>query len=100
MSEKTRQHLDTFWELLDEILNALLFVLIGLEILVLTITRQHFIAGSLAIPALLAARWLSVIIPVSFLQVDEILKGNRGRISLFCRSALFLGKARHRARRS
>jgi CPA1 family monovalent cation:H+ antiporter len=68
MSEKTRQHLDTFWELLDEILNALLFVLIGLEILVLTITREHLAAGALAIPALLLARWISVAIPVGFLS--------------------------------
>jgi CPA1 family monovalent cation:H+ antiporter len=40
MSDTTREHLDTFWELVDEILNALLFVLIGLEVLVLTFTRE------------------------------------------------------------
>ena len=40
MSDTTREHLDTFWELVDEILNALLFILIGLEILVLTFTRE------------------------------------------------------------
>ncbi len=39
MSEKTRQYLDTFWELVDEILNAVLFALIGLEILVLAFTQ-------------------------------------------------------------
>lgn len=64
MSETTRQNLDMFWELLDEILNALLFVLIGLEILVLTFTRGLFLAGLLAIPVLLLARWVSVAAPV------------------------------------
>ena len=35
MSDRTRSHLDTFWELVDEVLNVVLFVLIGLEVLVL-----------------------------------------------------------------
>lgn len=68
MSDTTRQNLDTFWELIDEILNALLFVLIGLEILVLTFTRQLFLAGLLAIPAILFARWVSVILPTTVLR--------------------------------
>ena len=68
MSETTRKNLDTFWELLDEILNALLFVLIGLEILVLTFTRNLFFAGLLAIPAILLARWVSVAVPVAVMS--------------------------------
>lgn len=60
MSEKTREHVDTFWELLDEILNVVLFLLIGLEILVLPIERGWLVAGGLAIPIVLTARWLSV----------------------------------------
>jgi CPA1 family monovalent cation:H+ antiporter len=64
MSQTTREHLDTFWELLDEILNALLFVLIGLEVLVLTFTRNLLLAGLLAIPAILLARWASVGLPM------------------------------------
>lgn len=68
MSDTTRQNLDTFWELIDEILNALLFVLIGLEILVLTFTRQLFLAGLLAIPAILFARWVSVVLPTTVLR--------------------------------
>ena len=40
MSEQTREHLDTFWELIDEILNAVLFVLIGLEVLVLELSNS------------------------------------------------------------
>jgi CPA1 family monovalent cation:H+ antiporter len=64
MSDTTRTNLDAFWELIDEILNALLFVLIGLEILVLTFTRDLLFAGLLAIPAILLARWVSVVVPV------------------------------------
>ncbi|MEZ5313536.1 MAG: cation:proton antiporter [Thermoanaerobaculia bacterium] len=68
MSDTTRRNLDTFWELIDEILNAILFLLIGLEILVLTITRQNFYAGLLAIPAILLARWISVAAPVTLIR--------------------------------
>ena len=50
MSDTTREHLDTFWELVDEILNALLFVLIGLEVLVLTFTRELLFGVSWRFP--------------------------------------------------
>lgn len=68
MSETTRKNLDMFWELIDEILNALLFVLIGLEVLVLTFTRDLLFAGLLAIPAILVARWVSVALPVAVMS--------------------------------
>jgi CPA1 family monovalent cation:H+ antiporter len=60
MSDKTREHVDTFWELVDEILNVVLFLLIGLELLVLPIEPGWLVAGALAIPIVLVARWLSV----------------------------------------
>ena len=60
MTEKTRIHVDTFWELIDEILNVVLFLLIGLELLVLPIERGWLLAGMLAIPIVLIARWLSI----------------------------------------
>jgi len=60
MSEKTREHVDTFWELIDEIVNVVLFLLIGLELLVLPIERSWLLAGALAIPIVLAVRWTSV----------------------------------------
>ena len=50
MSERTREHLDPFWELIDEILNAVLFVLIGLEVLVLAFREQYLVAGLTADP--------------------------------------------------
>lgn len=60
MSEITRERLDDFWELMDEILNALLFMLIGMEVLVMPFTRGLLIAGLLAIGITLFARWASV----------------------------------------
>jgi monovalent cation:H+ antiporter, CPA1 family len=63
MSEITRRNLDTFWELIDEILNSLLFILIGMEVLVLNISIRHIIAGLALIPAVLLVRLLSVGIP-------------------------------------
>ena len=68
MSERTRVHLDTFWELVDEILNAVLFVLIGLEVLVLTLSRQYLFASLLLIPLLLFSRFISVGMPVALLR--------------------------------
>ena len=66
MSERTREHLDAFWELLDELLNAVLFVLIGLEVLVLSLKQAYLVAGVVAIPLVLAARWLSVVLQIRF----------------------------------
>ena len=60
MSDTTREHLDRFWELIDEILIAVLFVLIGLELLRLELRPTYVWAALAAIPAVLAARLLSV----------------------------------------
>lgn len=60
MSELTRDHLDTFWELIDEILNAVLFMLLGLELLVMPFRTAYLLAGVAAIGLSLAARWVSV----------------------------------------
>lgn len=68
MSDQTREHLDTFWELIDEILNALLFVLIGLEVMVLSLRGSYLLAGALAIPLTLAARLITVGLPLGLLR--------------------------------
>ncbi|MCZ6799259.1 MAG: sodium:proton antiporter [Nitrospirae bacterium] len=68
MSESTREHLDVFWELIDEILNVVLFVLIGLEVLVLTFTQEYVTAGLLLIPLVLLGRLVSIGIPLAILQ--------------------------------
>ena len=69
MSERTRQHLDTFWELIDEILNALLFVLLGLEVLVLPVRREYVLAGILAIAGVLLARFVAAAVSLQLVRV-------------------------------
>ncbi|WP_072796414.1 hypothetical protein [Marinobacter antarcticus] len=64
MSEKTERHLDTFWELIDEVLNAVLFLLIGLEVLIVTFELPALLAGLAAIPLVLLARLVAVGVPV------------------------------------
>ena len=68
MSERTREHLDNFWELIDEILNAVLFLLIGLEVLAVAAEVNVLTAGLLIIPVVLIARFVSVSIPVIVLR--------------------------------
>ncbi len=92
MSHKTREHLDNFWELIDEILNIVLFVLIGLEILILQVNSNWLIAGLLAIPIVVGTRLLSVGLPIQALRLrkrfpDHLVKiltwgGLRGGISV------------------
>lgn len=60
MSEQTIEHLDSFWELIDEVLNAVLFVLIGLEVLLISFEPAWGWAAALAIPVVLASRLASV----------------------------------------
>ena len=67
VSENTRDHVEKFWSLLDEILNSVLFLLIGLEVLVIAQRVDYIGIGLLAIPVTLAARWISVSVPILFL---------------------------------
>jgi len=64
MSKTTRHHLDLFWELLGDILNAVLFVLIGLEVIVIHFPSGIAVAAVLAIGVTLLSRWLLVGLPV------------------------------------
>ncbi|MCB0794984.1 MAG: cation:proton antiporter, partial [Flavobacteriales bacterium] len=64
MSDRTEEFVDKFWHLVDVLLNALLFVLIGLELLIVDFTTKVLLAGGLAIVLVLAARYLSLIVPV------------------------------------
>jgi monovalent cation:H+ antiporter, CPA1 family len=68
MSKTTTDHLDLFWELVDEGLNAVLFVAIGMELLVLTFTASYLAAGVLAVVIVLVARLVSVGLPVWLLR--------------------------------
>ncbi len=60
MSEQTRHHLDTFWELIDEVLNALLFAVVGLQVVALKFQPGYLLAAAAMIPAVLLARAASV----------------------------------------
>lgn len=60
MSDETRNYIDLFWELIDEILNAILFVLIGLEVVMIAYSGSLFVAGGLAIIIALLARFIVV----------------------------------------
>ena len=76
MSETTRDHLFKFWSLADEVLNSILFLMIGFEILALTFTGPIALVMALAIPVVLGARFIAVAVPLSVLSLkDEFTKG-------------------------
>ncbi len=68
MSEITEHYVDEFWKLMDVLLNAVLFVLMGLELVILTFNGQYILAGLLAIPVSLFARYAALSIPIQFFQ--------------------------------
>ena len=68
MSEKTRDYVLTFWTLIDEILNSVLFLLIGFEVLVVAESIENLWFALLAIPVTLFARTFSVTIPIAILS--------------------------------
>lgn len=97
MSEITESYVDKFWELIDIFLNTILFVLIGMEMLVLSFDLNYIVAGLIAIPVILVCRYISLLLPIKFFQkkLDFVPKTNlimtwgglRGGISI----ALALG---------
>lgn len=104
MSDKSRQNLDTFWELVDEVLNAVLFLIIGLEVMILSYTWLSFAGTLLGIVIVLTARFVSVSIPITLLKpfrtfsphVIKILTwaGLRGGISIAMALSLPTGPER------
>jgi CPA1 family monovalent cation:H+ antiporter len=97
MSDVTEKYVDKFWELIDILLNAVLFVLIGMEMLLLVFEGKYIIAGLIAIPVVLACRYISLFLPINLFKkkLDFVPKTNvimtwgglRGGISI----ALALG---------
>ena len=104
MSDTTRGHIDSFWELLDAILNAVLFMLIGLEIVLVQMSAQLAMAALATIGLTLLARYLSVGLPVSLWRRAAMLPkgawqvltwgGLRGGISVALALSIPSGPAR------
>jgi monovalent cation:H+ antiporter, CPA1 family len=104
MSEITEDYVDKFWELLDLFFNAILFVLIGLELIIISFNKQYLLAGLLAVPVVLLARYTALFFPLHFFRksLDLVPRtgiimawgGLRGGISI----ALALSLAPHMSR--
>ncbi|UII25899.1 sodium:proton antiporter [Fulvivirga maritima] len=92
MSERTERYVDKFWELLDVLLNAVLFVLIGLEVLILSFEGNYILAGLILIPVALICRYIALSGPIQIFKnkMDFVPKtglimtwgGLRGGISI------------------
>jgi len=80
MSEETRDHVDDFWELIDACMNVILFLLLGLELLAMPWNIGYVYAGLLAIPIVLGARWLSVVVSLGLVRAFH--KPARGALSV------------------
>ena len=77
MSDTTRRYIDMFWELLDEMLNAVLFVLMGMEVLVIAFSPQLLVGMAIAIVVTLFARLVTVGLPVgAFSRLFQLPAGS------------------------
>jgi CPA1 family monovalent cation:H+ antiporter len=80
MSDLTRKNVDMFWELLDAIFNAVLFVLIGLEVIVLSFSAKLLLAGLLVVVVTLGARALTAGLPAALLRKRSGLPQGAGEV--------------------
>jgi monovalent cation:H+ antiporter, CPA1 family len=76
MSDITRDYLGKFWELIDDILNGILFLLIGLEVLVISFRQNMIYLGLIAVFVVLLARFISVSVPTLFLRLRRSFERN------------------------
>jgi CPA1 family monovalent cation:H+ antiporter len=68
MSANTADHMQKFWDMIDAILNAVLFLLIGLEVFAVSLSPMNLLAGAILVPVVLGARALSVTLPVALMR--------------------------------
>jgi len=79
-TENTHHTLESFWELIDEMLNTVLFMMIGLQMLIIPYLDHYWLIGGIAIILLLMARWLSIMLPLTFLR--RSLKVNYSSVNI------------------
>lgn len=77
---ETRHHLDAFWEVIDEVLNAILFLFLGAHMILVPFDGGYILAALLAIPLCLLGRFASVAIPVHLLRVGPRFRASRQAI--------------------
>ncbi|HEY9038643.1 MAG TPA: sodium:proton antiporter [Roseovarius sp.] len=68
MSDETRRYVDAFWKLVDEILNAVLFLMIGFEVFAVAFSADYLLAGAASIGIALVGRFVAVAVPVAILR--------------------------------
>ena len=73
MSERTRDHVDAFWSMIDELLNAVLFLLLGVQVFLVQAGSKAVVAGLLSIPIVIFARVVSVSLPVAAISIRRPL---------------------------
>jgi len=86
MSDRTREHIDAFWSMIDEVLNAVLFLLLGLEVLAVSRWADVLAPALLVVPICLLARLVSVAVPVAAMLVRGALR--RGLVPILTWSGL------------
>ncbi len=69
MKSETQDYLIKFWELIDEIMNAVLFLFIGFELLLIKDLNDYLVAGGICIMIVLAARWIAIFVPTKFMSL-------------------------------
>jgi CPA1 family monovalent cation:H+ antiporter len=104
-TEHSHQALEKFWQLIDEMLNTILFVMIGLQMINLPYLNNYWLIGGLGILVILIARWFSIMIPLAFFKkiVSNNIKniniltwaGLRGGISIALALSLPYSSYRH-----
>lgn len=104
MSDVSKEYIDKFWELIDEILNIILFVLIGLELLLIKNFDNYWLIGLITIPIVLFARFISILLPSLIVRLQQKMTmktivfltwgGLRGGVSVAL--ALSLGAGMHK----